>query len=160
MIAKSGRHGRVSLDTALGMLMLAVLGSAWPAPSTRAQGEESPEPRKRLVVPSDLGEDHLKARSEAQFATLDQFETFYFFRFADATAESGITFRHLIVDDAGKDYKMVHYDHGNGVAVADVDGDGLHDVYFTTQVGSNELWRNLGKGKFENVTATAGVVSL
>ena len=51
----------------------------------------------------------------------------------------------------------MHYDHGNGIAVADIDGDGLHDIYFVTQLGSNELWRNLGGGKFENVTEAAGV---
>src|SRR2546430_11285609 len=35
---------------------------------------------------------------------------------------------HRIVDDAGLYYKAVHYDHGNGVAIADVDGDGLYDI--------------------------------
>jgi len=52
---------------------------------------------------------------------------------------------------------MVHYDHGNGVAVADVDGDGRLDLYFTSQIGPNGLWRNLGHGKFEDITAKAGV---
>ena len=51
----------------------------------------------------------------------------------------------------------MHYDHGNGVVAADVDGDGRPDLYFLTQLGSNELWRNLGGGRFENVTAAAGV---
>jgi hypothetical protein len=41
--------------------------------------------------------------------------------------------------------------------VADVDGDGLLDVLFVNQVGSNELWRNTGSGKFENITAKAGI---
>jgi hypothetical protein len=45
------------------------------------------------------------------------------------------------VDDAGKTYKQVHYDHGNGIAVADVDGDGLYDICFANQVGGNELWK-------------------
>ena len=71
--------------------------------------------------------------------------------------ESGITFVQHIVDDAGIDYKAVHYDHGNGIAVADVDGDGLYDIYFVNQVGGNQLWKNLGGGKFKNITATAGV---
>jgi len=71
--------------------------------------------------------------------------------------ESGITFQNLIVDDVGRDYKAIHYDHGNSVSVADVDGDGLLDVYFTTQLGTNELWRNLGQGRFENITSRAGV---
>ena len=42
-------------------------------------------------------------------------------------------------------------------AVADVDGDGLPDLYFVNQLGGNQLWRNLGGGRFEDVTAAAGV---
>jgi hypothetical protein len=51
----------------------------------------------------------------------------------------------------------VHYDHGTGLAVADVDGDGLYDIYFVNQLGGNELWKNLGNGKFKNITEEAGV---
>jgi hypothetical protein len=51
----------------------------------------------------------------------------------------------------------VHYDHGTGIAAADVDGDGLYDIYFLSQLGGNELWHNLGNGKFENITEQAGV---
>ena len=40
-----------------------------------------------------------------------------------------------------------------------MDGDGLYDIYFVTQVGDNELWRNLGGGKFENITQRAGVAA-
>ena len=36
--------------------------------------------------------------------------------------------------------------------MADVDGDGRADLYFVNQVGGNQLWRNLGNGKFENIT--------
>ncbi len=79
------------------------------------------------------------------------------FTFTDRLAESGITFIQRVVDDAGRNYKGVHYDHGNGVAVADVDGDGHEDLYFTTQLGRNQLWRNLGDGTFEDWTAKAGV---
>ena len=41
--------------------------------------------------------------------------------------------------------------------MADVDGDGLYDIYFVNQVGGNELWRNLGGGRFGNITSQAGV---
>ena len=96
-------------------------------------------------------------RKEAQWRTVDKFSVFYDFQFTDRVAESGIRFQHHIVDDAGRDYKPVHYDHGNGIAIADVDGDGLDDIYFVTQMGSNGLWKNLGGGKFEDITEMAGV---
>ena len=109
------------------------------------------------VPPVDIGAQTLEARGRAQFATVDKFKVPINFRFTDRVQESGITFVHHIVDDAGKTYKAAHYDHGSGVAAADVDGDGLVDLYFTTQLGTNELWKNLGGGKFRNITAEAGV---
>ena len=47
--------------------------------------------------------------------------------------------------------------NGLGERKAFVDGDSLFDVYFVTQVGPNELWRNLGGGRFEEITQRAGV---
>ena len=43
-----------------------------------------------------------------------------------------------------------------GVAVGDFDDDGRCDVY-VTNFGPNVLYRNLGNGRFEDVTAAAGV---
>lgn len=79
------------------------------------------------------------------------------FSFTDRLSESGITFVNRIVDDAGKAYKPVHYDHGSGVAAADVDGDGLPDIFLVSQLGRSELWRNLGGGRFEDITDRAGL---
>jgi len=79
------------------------------------------------------------------------------FTFEDRLAESGITFVNRAVADSTRDWKLNHYDHANGLAVADVDGDGRLDLYFPRQVGGNELWRNLGAGRFENITLKAGV---
>jgi hypothetical protein len=109
------------------------------------------------VPPRDIGAETLGARAEAQQATLGKFKVFHDFRFTDRLPESGITFVHQIVDDAGKHYKAAHYDHGNGIVAADVDGDGWTDVYFTSQRGGNELWKNEGGGKFRNITKEAGV---
>src|SRR5260370_13434159 len=46
--------------------------------------------------------------------------------------------------------------YGIGVAVGDYDNDGYDDIYITC-VGQNHLFRNLGNGKFADVTARAGV---
>src|SRR5205823_3808862 len=43
-----------------------------------------------------------------------------------------------------------------GVAVGDVNNDGLHDVLLT-QYGGIKLFLNLGGGRFEDVTALAGL---
>jgi hypothetical protein len=124
----------------------AVLG---PAPSSKPVPVRFPDP--------DVGVDSLAARAKAQRDTVAQFKVPYDFQFSDRVKESGITFLHRIVDDAGRYYKAVHYDHGNGIAVADVDGDGLEDIYFLNQLGGNQLWKNLGGGKFRNITKEAGV---
>ena len=99
----------------------------------------------------------LLARREQQIAGAAGSPTFHDFTFTDRLAASGITFENRIVDDAGKDYKKVHYDHGTGIAVADVDGDGWLDLYFVSQLGTSELWRNLGGGRFANLTDSAGL---
>jgi enediyne biosynthesis protein E4 len=46
--------------------------------------------------------------------------------------------------------------YGMGAAVGDFDDDGFTDV-FVTCVGENHLFRNLGSGKFADVTASAGL---
>ena len=113
---------------------------------------------ERVVQPPDTGEpDWIDRRMQSQLESAKNFGVFHDFSFSDETERSGITFRHKLVDDAASVYKAVHYDHGNGIAVADVDSDGLYDIYFTSQSGSNELWRNLGNGRFENVTDRAGL---
>jgi hypothetical protein len=99
----------------------------------------------------------LESVRDAQLRATAGATVFRDFQFTDRLAESGISYKHRIVDDAGKTYKAAHYDHGNGIAVADVDNDGLPDIYFVSQVGGNQLWRNLGRGRFEDITASAGV---
>ncbi len=61
-------------------------------------------------------------------------------RFVDATEQSG-------VGATG---------YGMGAAAGDFDGDGWPDLY-VTNLGPNQLWRNLGDGTFDDVTSDAGV---
>jgi len=141
-------HPSRLLSTVLFLLAAAILVLG------NASGGSLPEVR---YPDPDIGVDSLAARKKAQMDTVDQFKVFYGFHLTDQVKQSGITFVNHVVDDAGIDYKPVHYDHGNGIAVADVDGDGLYDIYFVNQVGGNELWKNLGGGKFKNITKEAGV---
>ena len=116
--------------------------------------ERSPVPKGVNVPPP-----WMVARRRDQLKAADGYRPFHKFGFTDRVRESGIRFRHRIVDDAGRNYKAAHYDHGNGVAIADVDGDGRLDVYFVNQAGDNALYRNLGGGRFEDITQAAGVAA-
>lgn len=111
----------------------------------------------QVQYPAEDAAAILAARKQQQLQTVNQFQVFYKFQFEDKLPESGITFVNHAVEDATSKYQAAHYDHGNGIAVADVDGDGLYDIYFLSQTGGNELWKNLGGGKFKNITAEAGV---
>ena len=51
----------------------------------------------------------------------------------------------------------LYYYNGGGVAVGDVDGDGFQDLYFTSNLGPNKLYRNKGNYQFEDITDKAGV---
>ena len=117
-------------------------------------------PAGEVIDPLKLNQNtmrRLEQNKKAQEQKITQSSVFHDFKFADQFESSGIRFRHRAVDDAAKNWKPAHYDHGSGVAVADVDGDDKLDIYFVNQLGSNSLWRNLGGGKFENITEGAGV---
>ncbi len=113
-----------------------------------------------ILLPDPRGilePDWIDERQRTQLATKEQFETFIDFRFKDGFTRSGINWVNRVVDDAGYSYKAVHYDHGNGMAVNDVDGDGHLDIYFVNQIGSNALFKNNGDGTFEDMTSVAGL---
>ncbi len=74
------------------------------------------------------------------------------------TAESGIGFRNDIVEDEFTNVLVYEYTYnGGGVALGDVNGDGLDDVYFTANKGANRLYLNQGHMRFKEAPATAGV---
>ena len=78
--------------------------------------------------------------------------------FVEISRAAGLRFKmQFLPGEQGEKFKINLYDHGSGVAVADIDGDGFDDVYFLNQLGSNGLFRNDGTGKFADITKTAGV---
>src|SRR6266436_5919795 len=77
---------------------------------------------------------------------------------AVAPEASGITFANTLPEDSAVNIvNYLYYYNGGGVAAGDIDGDGLVDLYFTSNLGSNRLYRNLGNFRFEDITDRAGV---
>jgi len=70
-------------------------------------------------------------------------------------SETGITFtNNLTKDQIARNRVLLN---GSGVAVGDVDGDGLPDIFFARLSGPNVLYKNLGNWKFSDITDSAGV---
>ncbi len=141
------------------MLKLLLLAVSLCVVAAVGAAEDSPGAEQNILrLPEDVSDPAwVPERQLLQQEAAKGYEVFHDFRFEDRVVDSGITFEHRIVADAGKAYKAVHYDHGNGVAAADVDGDGLTDLFFATQLGSNGLFRNKGDGSFEDITAGSGL---
>ena len=70
-------------------------------------------------------------------------------------ADTGITFTNRLAEERSLTNQV--FLNGSGVACGDVTGDGLPDLYFCGLDGPNALYRNLGQGRFEDITAAAGV---
>jgi len=140
-------------------ILLALFGATVLAATTLAacRADRETSVPVRLSPPQLADTARLTTLGAEQRKSASRLTVFHDFRFTDRLPESGITYRNGVVSDAAKTYKSAHYDHGTGMAVADVDGDGRLDVYFVSQVGGNALWRNLGGGRFEDITGAAGV---
>ena len=75
-----------------------------------------------------------------------------------APESSGVTFANTLPEDSAVNIvNYLYYYNGGGVAAGDIDGDGLIDLYFTSNLGRNRLYRNLGHFRFEDITTRAGV---
>ncbi len=74
------------------------------------------------------------------------------------SAYSAINFKNEIKED--EDYNILTYEYlynGGGVAVGDVNNDGLPDLMFTGNMVPDKLFLNKGDFKFEDITDKAGV---
>ena len=71
--------------------------------------------------------------------------------------QTGIVFNNKVKDnDSINILNYRNFYNGGGVAIGDLNNDGLPDVFFTANQGSNKLFINKGKWKFEDISAKAG----
>lgn len=72
--------------------------------------------------------------------------------------QTGIDFRNdLTSTEEMNILEYLYFYNGGGVALGDINNDGLVDIYFTSNQGENKLYLNKGDFKFEDITASAKV---
>src|SRR5438128_1946726 len=75
-----------------------------------------------------------------------------------APSQTGVTFANTITtNDSVNVQTDVYVYNGAGVAIGDIDNDGLPDIFFTGNMVSSRLYLNKGNMRFEDITQSAGV---
>jgi len=71
---------------------------------------------------------------------------------------TGINFENTVTDDKLENsFLFRNFYNGGGVAVGDINNDGLPDVFLTSNQGENKLYVNKGNFKFEDISSKAGL---
>src|SRR5690606_9104947 len=74
--------------------------------------------------------------------------------------ETGINYKNLVRES--EEFNVLTYGYfyqGGGVAIGDINNDGLPDIYFTGNMMASKLYLNKGNWEFEDISEQAGVMA-
>ena len=104
---------------------------------------------KAIDVPSETN-----TRGASESPTLNQGPLFT----ALSHEQTGVTFNNVVdPNEVRSPLEYVNVYNGAGVAIGDINNDGLSDIYFTANISENKLYLNKGNMQFEDITGKAGV---
>lgn len=71
---------------------------------------------------------------------------------------TGIQFNNVVTDGKIENgFTFRNFYNGGGVAIGDINNDGLADVFLTSNMGNNQLYLNKGNWQFEDISQKAGL---